>query len=258
MIKGKDLSKLIVPFVYRWRENKPGEWTSVLADRVWTFTQTDDKLLYKVYHKTKNKPNFNSATQSKKYKSPKLASLGGESLNVSEPLGQGHTCDNDEAILRDYFQTDVSIVDLYKKWSKADAHFEKVANSFQGVRMLRQHPVENLFAFICSSNNNISRISAMVEKMCTHYGEKILELDGHEYYSFPTVDALAAEGVETKLRELGFGYRAKYISLTARIIAEHHSEEWLFSLRHRPYHEVKAELMKLCGVGAKVGGLFSL
>lgn len=36
--------------------------------------------------------------------------------------------------------------------------------------MLRQDPVECLFQFICSSNNHISRIHGMVEKLCRSYG----------------------------------------------------------------------------------------
>ena len=39
-----------------------------------------------------------------------------------------------------------------------------------GARMLRQDPVECLFQFICSSNNHISRIHGMVERLCHAYG----------------------------------------------------------------------------------------
>lgn len=63
----------------------------------------------------------------------------------------------DEEFLRDYFQLDVSLEKLYAEWSQADPNFLKVAKDFQGVRMLRQDPVENVFSFICSSNNNIQR-----------------------------------------------------------------------------------------------------
>jgi hypothetical protein len=40
--------------------------------------------------------------------------------------------------------------------------------------MLRQDPVECLFQFICSSNNHISRIHGMVERLCSTYGSPLL------------------------------------------------------------------------------------
>jgi hypothetical protein len=40
--------------------------------------------------------------------------------------------------------------------------------------MLRQDPVECLFQFICSSNNHISRIHGMVERLCSTYGTPLL------------------------------------------------------------------------------------
>jgi len=62
-----------------------------------------------------------------------------------------------EDILKDYFQVHVNLEKLYSEWSNADENFCKVAKDYQGVRMLQQDPVENLFSFICSSNNNIQR-----------------------------------------------------------------------------------------------------
>jgi N-glycosylase/DNA lyase len=65
--------------------------------------------------------------------------------------------------LEDYFQLKkVSLEACYKRWSKLDANFAKKAVHFQGIRILRQDPWENLISFICSSNNNINRISQMV------------------------------------------------------------------------------------------------
>ena len=42
--------------------------------------------------------------------------------------------------------------------------------------MLRQDPTECLFQFICSSNNHISRIHGMVERLCTRYGTPLQPL----------------------------------------------------------------------------------
>ena len=73
------------------------------------------------------------------------------------------------------------------------------------------------------------------------------------YYTFPTIDTLAGDDVEQKLREVGFGYRAKYISQTAKYISKEHSPSFLHQLREVSYEEAKKELMKMNGVGAKVG-----
>src|SRR5690606_23456805 len=64
--------------------------------------------------------------------------------------------------LRDYFQLDVNLTKLYADWSERDAVFKKRAQSFMGIRILRQPPVENMITFICSSCNNIPRITSMV------------------------------------------------------------------------------------------------
>src|SRR5205823_11910016 len=119
-----------------------------------------------------------------------------------------------------YFQLEISLQTLYAEWSELDPKFRKITQTvkdYQGIRLLKQEPIETIFAFICSSNNNLPRISSMVEALCTNYGEKIVELDGNTYYAFPEVKKLQGTEVEEKLRKLGFGYRAKFISKSAEI-----------------------------------------
>jgi N-glycosylase/DNA lyase len=123
--------------------------------------------------------------------------------------------------------------------------------------MLRQDPWENLICFICSSNNNIARISLMVTRLCERFGSKVAIVDEeHEFYDFPTLDALFMEkDIEKVLSELGFGYRARYIANTIKKIKSDHPEvgsAWLNTLRDVPYLEAKSFLMELQGVGPKV------
>lgn len=80
----------------------------------------------------------------------------------------------------------------------------------------------------------------------------VFQLDETDYFTFPSISALCKENIETHLRQLGFGYRAKFIARIAREITENKSENWLRSLRDRPYSEAKSELLNLYGVGAKV------
>lgn len=64
--------------------------------------------------------------------------------------------------MRHYFNLRYDLQSLYEKWSRNDANFKKKAQNFNGVRILNQDAWEALICFICSSNNNISRISQMV------------------------------------------------------------------------------------------------
>lgn len=104
--------------------------------------------------------------------------------------------------------------------------------------------------------------------MCSEYGSPLLvpsedinPLDStiatstasRTFYEFPTIEALAQDGVEETLRQLGFGYRAKYIAKTARIIQEmEDGGAWLYGLRELPYEDAHTALLTLQGVGPKV------
>lgn len=104
---------------HRWHKNE-NEWTGVFAGRVWRLFQDDQNLFYKAIPTS------------------------------SDPA-------EEESLLNEYFQLDVNLRKLYEEWSKADSHFADVALHYPGIRVLRQDPVECLFSFLCSSNNNISR-----------------------------------------------------------------------------------------------------
>jgi N-glycosylase/DNA lyase len=139
--------------------------------------------------------------------------------------------DDTPALVQHYLNLSPNLTSLYAQWSAADANFAKKAPKFTGVRILRQDAWEALIGFICSSNNNIARISQMMHKLCIHYGPLLGHLDGEAYHDFPEPKDLAKEGVEANLRALGFGYRARYLYQTACMVVEK-PEGWLDSLRN--------------------------
>jgi len=130
--------------------------------------------------------------------------------------------------------------------------------------MLRQDPWENLISFICSSNNNIKRITKMVESLCSHYSAPLLSLADPsdpsvqvQYHPFPPPSVLAASNVGITLRGLGFGYRADFIQRTAKMLVETHGagdlpEKFLAGLRSVSTENAREELLKFVGVGRKV------
>lgn len=111
----------------------------------------------------------------------------------------------------------------------------------------------------------------MVHKLCLHYGAYIGVIDDQPMHDFPTPVSLTGPGVETHLRELGFGYRARYIAQTARDISHSKPTDWLQGLRNpasiawkgvavaakdsekQPsYKHAHEQLLQLTGVGPKV------
>ena len=148
---------------FRWRQTGAKEWTSVLKGKVWTLTQDEQYIFYRVYEPQNIFAETKKSGKKSSKKSSQIPNTTTESLVPEE---------ENDLILRDYFQLDVDLPKLYSKWSSVDPYFSTISKVFPGVRALRQDPTENLFSFICSSNNNISRITGMVEKLCVLYGEK--------------------------------------------------------------------------------------
>lgn len=204
---------------FRWHPVGTNEWRGVVGSSVIALRQTAEEVFYRA-------------------------------------LSRGEDA---HALLHDYFQLHIPLVPLYAGWCRADSRFAQVAPAFPGLRVLRTDPVECLFSFLCSSANNIPRITRMVNALCQRYGEKLAEVEGVCYYRFPTVQALA-EASEEELFALGFGYRARLVVQAACRLREL-GEEWLYRLREAPYLEAHEALTCLPGVGNKIADcvcLFSL
>ncbi|XP_075956480.1 N-glycosylase/DNA lyase [Anarhichas minor] len=244
---------------FRWRETAEGHWTGVMGGRVWTLTQTDETLWYHVYTSSDRQGQAGVGDRKRRagvslQNKSEMRFKGALKKEEEEPVAVTPVQDTkeEEEMLRDYFQLNVTLGDLYKGWGAADPHFQRIADIFTGVRMLRQDPTECLFSFICTSNNHISRIHGMVERLCRALGAPLCQLDETSYYDFPPLSALAGNGVEARLRDLGFGYRARYLQQSAAQILDTHDLQWLDGLRSTSYLLARDALRTLPGVGTKV------
>ena len=117
-----------------------------------------------------------------------------------------------------------------------------------GLRILRQDKFEALVSFIVSQNNNIPRIKSIIERLCRAFGERRCSPFG-EYYSFPTVKALADAPVD-ELKALGLGYRDAFVSGAAKAVSD--GELDLEKLSALDTVSLRKELLKIKGVGNKV------
>lgn len=144
-----------------------------------------------------------------------------------------------------YFDLGQDYGEIKAELSALHPVLEEAARFAPGIRILRQEPFEALISFIISQNNNIKRISGIVERLCTLCGDQIKE----GVFAFPRVDALAKLGSED-LAPIRAGFRAKYIVDAAQKVKS--GELNLKSLESLEYDEAKKQLMKIKGVGPKV------
>jgi N-glycosylase/DNA lyase len=134
----------------------------------------------------------------------------------------------------------------YPAWERAlvrDAVLAPMAACCGGMRLLNQPVWECLISFLISSNNNVKRISGIVERLCRCFGE-----DMGGYHAFPTADRLASAGVKG-IRDCGAGYRAPYIAGAAEAVVSGFDPE---ALPSAGYDAAKAKLIELSGIGEKV------
>lgn len=111
-----------------------------MGGRVWTLAQTDDTLWYHVYKNQdrqgegRDRKTTTGVFLSKKSEKRFKGALKKEEEElVAVTLVQD--TEEEEQMLRDYFQLNVKLGDLYKEWGAADPHFKHIADIFTGLRV---------------------------------------------------------------------------------------------------------------------------
>jgi N-glycosylase/DNA lyase len=134
-----------------------------------------------------------------------------------------------------------------------DEKLQYAMEELKGLRIVQDEFFPCLISYLCSPQMRIPRIKQMHNKLAENYGE-VVEVDGEELLKFPTLEQLS-QASEEDLRELGLGYRAKYVKNSVEILQE---EGLAVS---DDYEVAREDLKRLYGVGDKVADcvlLFSL
>ncbi len=128
-----------------------------------------------------------------------------------------------------------------------DEKLERAREELEGLRIIQDEFFPCLISYLCSPQMQISRIKQMHNEIARKWGEEV-EIDGEKLLRFPTQEELA-EATEEELREIGVGYRAKYIAETMDILEEDFEH---LELDGMDYFEAKEYMKNLYGVGDKV------
>ncbi len=159
-------------------------------------------------------------------------------------------CDDDiEKICINYFDLNRDYEEIKRILSRVDENLAKSISYGEGIRLLNQDLWETLISFIISANNNIPRIKKIIENLSKKYGKEIV-FQGKSYYTFPSPEELKDVTIND-YREVGLGFRDKYVKKTTQMILEQQVDLEEIS-RIDKTDEIKEKLMEFPGVGEKV------
>lgn len=148
-----------------------------------------------------------------------------------------------------YFDLNTDYQSIKKSLKKVDNNLKHSITYGSGIRILNQDLWETLISFIISANNNIPRIKGIIERLSKKYGKKII-FRNEEYYTFPTPEQLSKASV-SDLRNLGLGFRDKYVYNTTKIIIENNNKFNELE-KEKNIKKIKEQLLEFPGVGPKV------
>lgn len=162
--------------------------------------------------------------------------------------------DVDSQTLYSYFALDEDLERILASIMK-DSTISRAAQTFFGLRIMKQDVWECLLSFAIATNSNIPRIKGMISNLSQMFGKKV-EFEGETFSLFPEAEALA-ESTVTDLASCGLGYRAKFVKAISEAVAS----RWisLEELRLHDYARSKELLTgevfgrkALMGIGPKV------
>ncbi|ORC93606.1 8-oxoguanine DNA glycosylase [Trypanosoma theileri] len=250
---------------FRWRRTKRDTWVGVIQCAAYELCISSHPPVINRSHKIGEDSEIIANSSSFAHENLKetiwFRCLSHELKNESD-------ISREKKFLQHYLALDVDLEKLWREWTVENSMRDHplvshLISRFNkdlplNIRHLRQDIHETLFAFLCSQNNNVKRIKALLEKFALSYGEHLCEYNlltgdvrntnankklknmktkkekkGNELigewislHCLPTI-AQILKSSEDELRILGFGYRSKYIIECASIIKASGETEWL-------------------------------
>ncbi len=117
-----------------------------------------------------------------------------------------------------------------------------------GIRILKADPLEMIFSFTISQNNNIKRIKQIIERLC-----ELEPINNEGFRNFPNIKTLFDAPLEF-YENLGAGYRAKFLKELSTSLINTNLEE----IKKLSTDEIFDFLIKLKGIGPKVASCILL
>ncbi len=166
--------------------------------------------------------------------------------------GKLHITSNDissaERDAKKRFRLSDDMPKIYRKIG-TDRFMKESIKKYEGMRLTLNDPWETTVVFILSQFNNVKRIRLITKNIIQRFGREIKDDSGNAIAkSFPeSYDLIGA--TEKDFRDLGSGFRAKYLKDLADYCTNNID---LNKLHSKKYEEQKETIMSIKGVGEKV------
>lgn len=204
---------------FRWRRVAEGVWEGIADGRVWRLRLADRALLMKAVP------------------------------TASEECAR--------SFLSSYFALDLPVRAIAQAVAAAHPAAADAASRFQGLRILRQDPLETILTFTIATATNVPRVTRSIAALCERFGEPIATVDGVAYHDFPTVEAILAAPVDELFGPCNLAYRARSIKAVAKSIRSQFAD-WPEALTRLSYAEAHQALVELPFLGPKVSDCICL
>ena len=137
--------------------------------------------------------------------------------------------------------------DIIKQQLSEDEILKPMIEFGYGIRILNSDPLEMIFSYIISQNNNIKRIQKIIDKLC------MVGTKHDDFYAFPTIKQLSEQSEEF-FKSLGAGYRDKFLYSVAQSLKNIDINE----IKNYSSDDLYKFLVSLKGIGPKVASCILL
>ncbi len=184
----------------------------------------------------------------------------GDHWFVVVPIAEGELCVRSNARPEDFehfFRLDWDAEAVEREVLARGPEMAPYLTELKGLRLLRpSDPVETLYSFLCTPNNNLKRIVQMVRCLAA-YGPLMAEVQGEGVHRFPGTETIASIP-PLELRGKGFGYRGDTIPSVARQVIERGGDSWIRGLKNEAYQDAHDQLCEIKGIGPKLADCICL
>ncbi len=155
--------------------------------------------------------------------------------------------------IKQIFSLNVDISEGFSKKYKNDKYLMKIYQSSFGIRIMNDINNEyRIIESILTQNTSVKMVKTMQRNLFLHYGKRI-KIDNESIYTYPNINKIANDDIESIKNKIRCGYRAKYIkNMAQNIITKELDIDTIDSLAT---NQAREYLLNFKGIGPKVADL---